>query len=147
MSPAIEWPSSSYWWPALVPRRSISTPWPDLTKEQSRRSSKRSKRAVIETLSARASASSVDSEGEIAPFSILESMPGDSPAISARSTAARSSLVRSARTCEPIAASSDTPSDVGAEDPVVSVVSFRRRGRDACFDGRGIEEPRERDVG
>ena len=54
-------------------------------------------------------------------------------------------MVRSARTCEPIAASSETPSEVGAEDPVVRLVSFRRLGRDACFDGRGIEEPRERD--
>jgi len=65
----------------LVPRRSIRTPCPALTNEQSRRSSDSASRLLIDTLRALANALSVDSDGEMLPFSIFDSMPALIPAI------------------------------------------------------------------
>ena len=56
-----------------------------------------------------------------APFSILDSMPADSPAWSASSAPVKSSLRRRLRTCVPIASAMDRLAAVcGASDPVFS---------------------------
>ena len=74
-------PSSLYWCPALVPRRSSSTPLPAFTKTAPRCSSKRWNKVETGTPSARARACSVVSDGEVLPFSILDSIPTERPVV------------------------------------------------------------------
>ena len=100
------WPSRLYWWPARVPRRSTSSPSPALTKTALRSSSKRRKKAVTGTPSARDSACSVVSDGEVMPFSIFDSMPSEMSVATARSATVMPSFLRNARTSRPIATSS-----------------------------------------
>ncbi len=68
-----------------MPRRSTSTPSPALTKTALRSSSKRRKKEVSGTPSARDSDCNVVSEGEVMPFSILDSMPSERLVVAARS--------------------------------------------------------------
>src|SRR5262249_12565869 len=115
---------------ALVPRRSMRTPRPAFTNEQSRRSSVSANRALIGTLSAWASATRVASDGEIAPFSIFDSMPAEIPAARPSSATVKSSDLRRRRTSAPIPASSvGGASSCGASEPVRRSASPRWRRR------------------
>src|SRR6185312_16499497 len=97
----------------------MRTPCPDLTNEQSRRSSDSANRLLIETLSALASALSVDSDGEIVPFSIFDSMPALIPAFMPSWATVRSMARRKRRTCAPISSSMlSVLLSAGASEPV-----------------------------
>src|ERR1700723_332398 len=107
------------------------TPLPAGTKEQSRRSSKVEKNVVIGTLSAFASACRLESDGEIWPFSIFDSMPPDSPAEAASSETVMPRRRRIALTCTPSACSSvrsDTEA-AASERFIGKLTSLRSFGR------------------
>nr|WP_246591385.1 hypothetical protein [Aminobacter anthyllidis] len=76
---------------------------PDLTKTAVRSDSKRLTNQVIGTARPRDIACKVVREGEIPPFSIVDSMPTDRLAAIARSLTFMPCLVRKARTSRPIA--------------------------------------------
>ena len=122
----------------MVPRRSMVTPWPARTKEQSRCSSNVANNCVSGTLRACASDCSVASEGEIWPFSIFDSIPAEIPAATARSETVSSPRRRNKRICAPSACSS-VRSAVPAPDPVVS-----SSDRDEC--GARRDAGREADM-
>src|SRR5882757_9486484 len=97
----------------------MRTPCPALTNEQSRRSSDSANRLLIETLSAFARAPIVDSDGEIDPFSIFDSMPAEMPAAVPSSATVRSRPLRSRRTSVPISSSTLLArKSAGASEPV-----------------------------
>src|SRR5262245_38579428 len=113
----------------------MRTPRPPLTNEQSRRSSVSANNRLIGTLSALASASRVASDGEIAPFSIFDSMPDEIPAATPSSVTVRSSDLRSLRTSAPMPDSSERAAgSTGASEPVrKSLSASRLRARLAVF--------------
>src|SRR6516165_5354504 len=85
------------------------------------------------TLSALARESRVTNDGEIDPFSILDSIPVEMPAATPSSATVRSRSLRSLRTSAPIADSSERVTLVGACEPVRRSNPDARRRRAGTF--------------
>jgi hypothetical protein len=77
---------------------------------------------VIGTFNAFANEDSVERDGEIEPFSILDNMPADIPEATPNSETVKSRLFRSFLTSAPISDSRVGDASFGADEPV------RRRG-------------------
>src|SRR5258708_1156441 len=101
----------------------MATPCPAFTKEQSRFSSKAANRLVIGTFRACAKACRVESEAEIWPFSILESMPLEIEAALARWPTERWKRWRKSLIWVPMARSSVRSGSCGAFEPVARSIS------------------------
>src|SRR5882757_6331760 len=101
----------------------MATPCPAFTKEQSRFSSKAANRLVIGTFRACAKACRVESEAEIWPFSILDSMPLEIEAALARWPTDRWKRWRKSRIWVPMARSRVRSGSCGAFEPVVRSMS------------------------
>lgn len=104
--------------PALVPRRSITTPAPRRTKEQSRFVPETVNRAAMGIFSAVAIASTVVRDGDICPVSILDNIPVEIFAAPARSAPVSPRRPRSLRISRPRRSSTVVGASTGAFEPV-----------------------------